>query len=489
MPTGTGFSRRQFIVSSAVSLGFAGLARAVQEAATPDPRLASLVPPADGPLALPPGFTQTVLSRTGDAMDDGLLVPGLADGMGVFAGDGGKVLLVRNHEIGPEHPMAAGAFGPKLERLWRLDPKFLFDAGYGKTPILGGTTTLVYDPQRRRIERQWLSLAGTGRNCAGGVTPWGTWITCEEWAQGEGEVATLDASWKAAGGVRCERNHGWCFEVRAADRTIAVPRRLPALGRFKHEAVAVDPTGRFCYLTEDVEDGCLYRFVADKPGDFTAGGRLQALGARERPSLDVRNWPAVAATDKTPAREASPSVPQGSRFAARWIDLDETDAPNNDLRLRAFAAGAMRFARCEGIWWSPEAVYVAATTGGPGQLGQIWAYRPSPAEGTPGEADRPGEVELMIQSQDGNRLKNADNLTVAPWGELFICEDGAGRDGIVTVRPDGTVRRFALNVFNEAELAGLGFSADGSTLFANVQKPGITLAIHGDFAAWRAARG
>ena len=298
MDPGSTLSRRRFLASSAVTLGFAGLARAVQDAAPADPRLAGLVPPVDGPLALPPGFTQTVLSRRGDPMDDGLVVPGLSDGMGTFPGPDGTIILVRNHEIGPEHPRSIGAFGPKLERLARFDPRFLYDGGGGRTPMLGGTTTLVYDPSRRRVERQWLSLAGTGRNCAGGVTPWGSWITCEEWTQGEGDVKTIDASWKEAdGAVRCARSHGWCFEVRAGDRTIAEPRRLPALGRFKHEAVAVDPTGRFCYLTEDVEDGCLYRFVADVPGDFAAGGKLQALGARERPSLDARNRPAVAATE------------------------------------------------------------------------------------------------------------------------------------------------------------------------------------------------
>jgi len=473
-------TRRRFLAASALSLGFAGLARAVQESAgSADPRLAGLFSdPAGGPLGLPEGFTQTVLATAGEEMDDGLLMPGLADGMGCFAGPDGKLVLVCNHEIGPEHGVKVGAFGPDLARLPRLDPKFLYDAGGGRTPLLGGTTTLVYDPAKRRVERRFLSLAGTGRNCAGGVTPWNSWITCEEWAQGEGPVADPHRSWREE--VRCERDHGWCFEVPADPRGATPPRRLPALGRFMHEAVAVDPTGRICYLTEDRDDGVLYRFLADRPGDFAAGGRLQALVARDRPSLDARNWPG--------AEPGPRAVDPGQRLVADWIDLDRTDAPDDDLRHRAFAAGATRFARCEGIWWSPEGVFVAATSGGTRRLGQIWAYRPSPDEGTPAERDRPGSLELFLESEDERRLRHADNLTVAPWGDLFICEDSTGRDGIVAIAPDGRLARFAMNLLNDSELAGVCFSPDGSTLFVNVQKPGITVAIHGDFRGWMAGK-
>lgn len=477
-----GLSRRHFLQSSAFAVAFAGLERAVGARGLAPVLHAGAAPaPPSGPLALLPGFRQAVLSPAGAAMDDGLLVPGYHDGMGAFAARDGRdstVILVRNHEIDPSFGTAVGPFGPSLERLATVDRSLVYDAGFG-VPCLGGTTTLVYDTKERRLTRHFLSLVGTGNNCAGGATPWGTWISCEEWPQ--------DAQ-----PGRFERSHGWAFEVPAdANGSLVAPRRLPALGRFRHEAVACDPARPIVYLTEDENDGCLYRFVAARQGDLGAG-RLQALVAIGKPGLDTRNWPAEAVRNGTTERVGAPviSVRPKETLAARWMDLDEIDAPKGDLRHRAFAQGAMRFARSEGIWLDGETLHFAATTGGPRELGQIWRYRQSPHEGTPAEADSPPTIELLIESIDSRLLENADNLTVAPptnplAGEMFLCEDGAGTDGIVRVRPDGSVRRFAQNVANDSELAGVCFSPDGSTLFVNVQHPGATIAVTGPWEALR----
>ena len=110
--------------------------------------------------------------------------------------------------------------------------------GSGELPCLGGTTTLVYDTRTQTLEKHFLSLIGTIRNCAGGLTPWNTWITCEETMQkAEG---TYDA------------DHGYNFEVPAsADIGLADPIPLKAMGRFNHEAVAVDPKTGIVYETED----------------------------------------------------------------------------------------------------------------------------------------------------------------------------------------------------------------------------------------------
>jgi uncharacterized protein len=464
-------SRRDFLTTSAASLAFGAMHRAF---AANSPIAGRLVDPqaqpgshlALRPLALPPGFRQTVVSPAGALMDDGLLVPGKHDGMGVFDGGGGKVLLVRNHEIDPAMGIALGAFGPKLEHLAKVDRARLYDAGAAGVPCLGGTTTVLFDPQRQVVERHFLSVCGTSVNCAGGCTPWGSWITCEEC------VYRKDAKIFA-------QDHGYCFEVPArADGGLVEAKPLRALGRFTHEAVAFDPKRPVMYLTEDLLDSAFYRFLPKTPGVLSDGGRLQVLVAIERPRLDSRNWPPIDAKGLATGPPVI-TVRMGERFTCRWIDIDDVEAPKNDLRMRAFAAGAIRFARCEGIWHTGDAVYMAATTGGPRALGQVWRYVPSPHEGTDAESSSPSTIELFIESHDAAVLKNCDNLCASPWGELFVCEDGVGNDGIVRIKPSGEIHRFALNILNDSELAGVSFSPDGSTMFVNVQNPGLTIAITG----------
>ncbi|MEC8818485.1 MAG: alkaline phosphatase PhoX, partial [Planctomycetota bacterium] len=149
---------------------------------------------------------------------------------------------------------------------------------------------------------------------------------------------------------------------------------------------------------------------------------------------------------------------------------------------RAFAAGAARFARGEGIWHGQDRVYVACTTGGREQIGQVFTYRPSPWEGTDRERTDPGTLELFIEPNDPSLVEMADNLTVAADGDLFICADGPDTNGLTRVTPEGRLERFAMNRANDSELAGPCFSPDGSTLFVNIQRPGATLAITGP---WR----
>lgn len=471
-------SRRDFLTDvlsgGAASVAFAALHRAclanspiggrLVEAQADGASGAGL--PSRGPLALPPGFRQFVLTPTGSPMDDGLVVPGKHDGMGCFDGGNDKVILVRNHEIDPAMGVAIGAFGPKLEKLGLIDASRLYDAGAKGVPCLAGTTTLLYDPTKNIVERQFLSLCGTAVNCAGGRTPWGSWISCEECVyRPDGKVFGKD--------------HGYCFEVPAKlDSGLIEAKPLKALGRFTHEAVAVDPKRPLMYLTEDLLDGAFYRLLMKTPGVLADGGRLQVLVLNDRPSLDSRNWPPLDAKGLAVGPPVI-SVRQGDRFTCRWIDIDDVEAPKNDLRARAFAKGAMRLARCEGIWHTGDGVYIAATTGGPKALGQLWRYVPSPHEGTDAESSAPATIELFIESHDASVLKNCDNMCASPWGELFVCEDGSGRDGIVRVRPTGEVHRFALNILNDSELAGVCFSPDGNTLFVNVQDPGMTVAITG----------
>ncbi|MBS10101.1 MAG: phosphatase [Gemmatimonadetes bacterium] len=456
-------SRRSFLkTAGAVSLGFSGLHRLISAGdALAAHHVTGYGPPVRDPgklLDLPKGFSYKAFSLTGELMDDGLYVPAAHDGMATFEGPEGKTIIVRNHEVSPRHMgEKGGPLGEKQEKLKDVAIDRFYDRGKGGAYCAGGTSTLVYDTKKQELERHYLSLIGTIRNCAGGPTPWNTWVTCEETTARAGEETSVD--------------HGYNFEIPATvDGGLADPIPLKAMGRFNHEAIAVDPKSGCVYQTEDNGEGLLYRFIPDVPGQLAKGGKLQALGARDTLRLDTRNF------------EDHVSVPVEHRIAVTWIDIDNVESPNDDLRFQGWGKGAARFTRGEGMWYGNDAVYFACTNGGRGQHGQIWKYVPSPFEGTSEEEKDPGRLELFVEPDDKAVIDRADNLVVAPWGDIYICEDGSEGDNLVGVTPEGEIFRFAENNYSTSELAGATFSPDGSTMFVNIQSPGITLAITGP---WR----
>ncbi len=470
-------SRRQFLrfgalasASAAVSLGFLGCSRALIQK-VPGFKPYQFIPSPNRLLDLPEGFTAHAFSRTGEQMDDSLWVPGKHDGMAAFPGRNGKTILIRNHELNAGDKVV-GPFGWNNEKIERAAIDKFYDAGSAELPGLGATTTLVYDTRTQRLEKQFLSLAGTLRNCAGGTTPWNTWVTCEETVQ------------KAEGTY--EADHGYNFEVPvSADVGLAPAIPLKAMGRFNHEAIAVDPQSGIVYQTEDRHDGLIYRFIPEQPGQLAAGGKLQALKLRDLKRADTRNW---RSRSQKFFRWMYNSVPVGETLAVEWVDIENVESPKDDLRKQgAEGKDAAKFARGEGIWYSggsdfrkeAREIYIACTNGGTEKKGQIWKYVPSPYEGTRQEEKHPGTLQLFIEPNDSNLLENADNLTVAPWGDLIICEDGPEEEFLVGVTPEGHLYKFARNAGNMSEFAGSTFSPDGSTLFVNIQSPGITLAITG----------
>jgi secreted PhoX family phosphatase len=471
---GTSVGRRRFIGLSglALTMGFGGLRTSASGIVTPR-RGAGTTRAGDwyGPLRrdpagildLPEGFHYTAFSRFGDEMDDGLLVPGQHDGMSVFPIDDRHCLLLRNHELNTNVADRFGAFGLNNERLDRVNSDLIYDLGTAEgSAVPGGVSTVLFDLKANAPVKHWLSLAGTGHNCAGGPTPWGSWLSCEEWTQ---KKDALHA-----------RDHGYVFEVPATTTMGLVPAvPIKSMGRFLHEAVAVAPAADVVYLTEDRGDSAIYRYLPKTPGKLADGGRLQALKIAEQPSLDTRNW----------TTESGPKILQGQSFETSWFDLEDIEAPQDDLRYRAFDAGAARFARGEGIWHGGDCVYWACTTGGEKQLGQIFRYVPSPGEGTDSEMKSPGRMELFVESGDADIIGNADNLTMAACGDIYLCEDSAANDGMTRITPKGEIERFATNRLNDSELAGVCFSPDGSTLFVNMQTPGTTFAIKGP---WRNAK-
>lgn len=454
-------SRKHFLKQAgAFALGFSGL-KLFTGCTSMDAGTAGSAYSPYGPLMadpnglfdLPEGFSYHVFSRFGTKMDDGLLIPHRHDGMAAFPGPDGHTILIRNHEVNPATGGSESAFGPGFELLDLVDRDKFYDYGMDANPGQGGTTTVIYDTENRRVVREFLSLAGTLRNCAGGPTPWNSWLSCEE------IVMHPDGTYA--------ESHGYVFEVPATPEIgLADPVPIKAMGRFNHEAVAVDPGSGVVYLTEDRGDGLLYRYIPDTPGQLHDGGRLQALVCREQPGLDTRNW-----TEKT--------IETGDTFECEWIDLEDIDAPDDDLRLRGHEDGAARFARGEGMWYGNEGIYFACTNGGEEKLGQIWKYTPGEFEGTAREPESPGSLELFAESEKATHLENADNLTVAPWGDIIVCEDGGGEDFLIGITPEGEYYRLGRNVRNDSELAGATFSPDGSALFVNIQSSGITLAITG----------
>jgi secreted PhoX family phosphatase len=463
-----GQSRRSFLkTAGALSLGFAGLHRFVTSGSEV---FASSLASGYGELFsdpgelvdLPKGFSYKAISRTGETMNDGLFVPGAHDGMAAFKGPKGKTILVRNHEVSSRKlGDKGGALGAHQEKMVDVPTDRFYDRGKGAVYCGGGTSTLVYDTKKQKLEHHYLSLIGTIRNCAGGPTPWGSWVTCEESTTRVGEQTLVD--------------HGYNFEVPAtAKGGLVDPVPLKAMGRFNHEAIAVDPVSGCVYETEDNGEGLFYRFVPKVPGQLHKGGKLQALAARDANRLDTRNW------------EDHVSVPVNHRMPVRWVDIDNVESPNDDLRFQGWGKGAAKFARGEGLWYGNDAIYFACTNGGKGKHGQIWRYVPSPSEGTPEEAKNPGRLELFAEPDDQALVDRADNLTVTPWGDLLLCEDGSGGDNLVGITPDGDAYHFASNAYSSSEFAGATFSPDGSTLFVNVQSPGITLAITGP---WKSRKG
>ena len=396
-------------------------------------------------LRLPAGFRYLTFGWTGDPLADGRATPGAHDGMAAFAAAGSRIRLVRNHEV-----RSGGAFADRP----------LYDRVGG-----GGTTTIEFDTATGAVRDAWTSLAGTAVNCAGGPTPWGSWLTCEETVSGPGRIRSLDEEWTAP---EYQRPHGYVFEVPAVGAATAEPLR--AMGRFVHEAVAVHPATGIVYETEDAGASGFYRFLPNEAGVLSAGGRLEMLAIADTPAADLRRGQTA-----------------GVWRPASWAPVDDSDparVAEDSVFRQGLARGGATFARLEGTWYGEGRIYIVSTTGGEAQAGQVWEYDPH------GE-----RLRLIFESPGKDVLDMPDNLCVSPRGGLVLCEDGDTDNFVRGLTLDGEIFSFAKNDvvldgerngiagdFRRREFAGATYSPDGRWLFFNVQSPGITFAVTGPWA-------
>jgi uncharacterized protein len=447
----TSISRRSFIRRSMVLAGGVFVAPAALQgltalgtngrvsAASGDGGYGPLFPTADlrdgvERISLPEGFQYRSFGVAGTPMSDGNLTPLAHDGMAAYH-DGKLIRLVRNHEDRntPRKGSTAG------------DPTKKYDPLGG-----GGTTTLVIDPATRELVRDFISLNGTIVNCAGGPTPWKSWLTCEETTVGTSQ------GW--------DKPHGYVFDVpvKANGPVHAIPH--PAMGRFSHEAVAVDPRTWIVYETEDNgSDSGFYRYIPRRRGKL-AEGTLEMLAIDGAPNYDTRTGQVL-----------------GLQLPVTWVTIPDPDPPaaetdQSAVFLQGFAAGGARFARLEGCWHGQRSIFIVSTNGGDAGLGQVWEYRP--------RGRNTGTLTLIFESPSETVLDAPDNITVSPHGGLLLCEDGDAEQFLRGITLSGAIFDFAENLQNDSEWAGATFIlADGHgdeddeddgghlTLFVNRQGP------------------
>ncbi len=374
--------------------GSSSRARDVKTVVLPGVELAE--PDANG-LRLPAGFSSRILARGGAPVDGSAnhVWHKDADGGAVFPRPGGGWIYVSNSES---------------------------DLG------AGGVGALVFDDQANVVDA-FPILSGTTRNCAGGSTPWGTWLSCEE---------TL---------------YGRVYECDPTGATPAVQR--PALGSFRHEAAAVDPATLRIYLTEDQPDGRLYRFTPI--GTLPSGAADLTDGLLEAAQ--------VHGTDPTAVRPVSwHAVPQPNPDVAHPMVPTRFQAPLSS----AFAGG-------EGIFHHVGQIYFTTK-----RDNRVWVH------------DLAAETVSLLYDGDVSDpvISQVDNVTVATTGIAFVAEDGPNQR-IIALTPDGRAGAILEAVgYPGSELTGPAFDPSGTRLYFSSQRGpgaggqpwGTTYEVTGPFA-------
>ncbi|WP_217181217.1 alkaline phosphatase PhoX [Streptomyces sp. AC495_CC817] len=417
-----------------------------------------LLPDPQGILALPAGFTYRIITYSGRTkLESGEFTPGKHDGTAAFPGPRGTTLLVNNHEL--KGPRANWQFPVPLTEGLVYDPA-----------AAGGCTVVEVRPDGQVAE--WVGIAGTSTNCAGGSTPWNTWLTCEENSD-------------RAGVNGMTKDHGYVFEVDPCDRRAnRAPKPLKFFGRYDHEAVVIDPRRGHAYLTEDAAgpNGLLYRWTPPK-GFIYGPGRFRTLAD----DAGVLQAPRCYDSGGRFVDDLSRATRIGTVYGVDWIDVPDRDARSVAVRKQFADTEITRARKLEGMWWGDGGAYVVssyarAESPGAAHDGQVWFYDPK---------RRTLTLKILLgvnpdPSADG-ALDGPDNITVSPYGGIVLAEDGEGVQHLFGATDSGRTYPIARNDLNigtdeepeYSEFAGVTFSPDGKTLYANIQAPGILLAITG----------
>ncbi|GAB2979329.1 alkaline phosphatase PhoX [Nocardioides montaniterrae] len=477
-------SRRSLLSGGAAAgLGLAvagampSLAEATPGSRSATPRGTGLTPAktfpplADDPagiIALPAGFSYAIVTRAGvTTLDEGAKTPGAHDGTAAFTVGRGRYRLIQNHELKAGNelgvPHVAGT---------------VYDPG---AVDAGGCTAISTDAKGRNLGEH-VAISGTSTNCAGGPTPWGTWLTCEETEDRAGKA------WSGNGksGVYA-KDHGYVFEV-FHDGT-KNPEPIKAFGRFAHEACAIDAAQKHVFLSEDASgpNGLFYRWTA--PRGFSMGpGLADRLGDTDGELAAMQ----ILMPDGSVLPDVAylTSAQMGRPFPVRWKAVPDRDARTTSVRKQYADREVTRGKKFEGVYGTDEGVYVVNSFAfSEGDLpadavahdGMVWfydyaaetiqlvAYFPHQATAVSGAAAK----------YDDLTFDGPDNVTVTPWGSLVLAEDGAGASHVLSSTPYGPTQAIVRNMLNDSEFTGPTFSADGQVLFVNMQTPGLTFAITG----------
>ncbi len=398
-------------------------------------------------LSLPPGFRYRTLGWRGESMANGARIPHKHDGMGIVAVNGSRLTFVRNHELTDE----TGAMGAA---------HLHYDA-----PAAGGCIAFEFDVDSEVASDFRVVLGGTMQNCAGGITPWGTWLSCEEMVFDP----TINRDDNGYPRNRLTKPHGFVFDVDPSGEV--APQCIFDMGAFKHEAAVVHAASGLVYQTEDYTMASgFYRYTPSVPGKLAAGGKLQMLACAER--SDMRK-----------------GLQLGQSFRVHWVDVaepqrlrDRNGRVGGGVFEQGRDAGGAVFTRLEGCFVQGDAIFFTSTNGGDFEHGQVFVYYPNEER-----------LVLLYESRSLQALDYPDNVCISPRGGMVICEDNSNDvpQRLIGMSADGDTFPIAANIVRMAdadgvmqsyhgeEWCGTCFSPDGRWLFANVYRPGFTVAITG----------